>query len=104
MTPKVGTPDYVNDHGTEDGWSRLQTPSPLLINNSGCVIQSERAKSPEDLSPKSMRKQSLKRLQQLIERNKNLAPHLRSSYVVEGLLGLETEICDENHLDPERAH
>lgn len=109
VTPKVGSPDFINDMGTEEGWSRLQSPSPVSRSSSsmstgGGYGKQQRATSPEELSPKTVRRQSLQRLQEMIERNRHLKPHLRSSYVVEGLEGLATELCDENHIDPERAH
>ena len=118
VTPKVGSPVFVNDMGTEEGWSRLQSPSPVSGSSSPCPIHSEQQQQPPPSKPKSpqqdcilveeanksLKKESLRRLQQMIERNRHLAPHLRSSYVVEGLDGLDSEICDENHVDPERAH
>ena len=118
VTPKVGSPDFINDMGTEEGWSRLQSPSLVSVSSGNVCItgnsnknngnnsngQQQKVPLPEELSPKSVKKQSMRRLQTMIERNRHLAPHLRSSYVVEGLDGLDSEICDESHVDPERAH
>ena len=107
VTPKVGSPtNFINcDSGKEEGWSRLSTSSPVLPKNEGHFASSIlKENGSHELSMQEKRRESLRRLKELIERNRNLAPHLRSSYVVEGLEGLASETCDENHLDPERAH
>ena len=54
---------------------------------------------PRSMTIKKNLKQSRKRLQTIQERNRNLPPHLRSSYVFEELLGLEPNYCDSNIAD-----
>ncbi|KAI1291957.1 hypothetical protein HDE_07530 [Halotydeus destructor] len=53
---------------------------------------------PVEQTFEEVKEKSMKRLQDIIERNKNLPPHLRSSYVVEGLPGLgeEAKIIDNS--------
>ena len=76
----AGVPTYIEDPADNGAMTHLQVATP----------------SPRPVSPvvKKMSKASLKRLKDLKERNQHLPPHLRSSYVVEELPGLEPTFCE----------
>lgn len=116
VTPKVTEVAPINESGCEDGWARLRTPSPMPV-RSQMLLQHQQQQQqqqldqqqqiispPPSITPAIAKKNSLKRLQQIQERNKHLPPHMRSSYVVEEFPGLESSICDESHVNPEKGH
>lgn len=119
VTPKVTEVAPITENGSEDGWARLRTPSPMPLRSQ--VLQQHQQQQqqlqlqsdlqqqtittpPPSITPAITKKNSLKRLQQIQERNKHLPPHMRSSYVVEEFPGLESSICDESHVNPEKGH
>ena len=78
--------------------TRRPTPSKATI--SSMLLPCPSSSFTTDLSPRSQKKLSTLRLRQLHERNRNLPPHLRSSYVVEELPGLEVDLLAEEAIRP----
>jgi len=69
-----------------------------LYSSSDESLSSSTANSPEPPNTDNAKDRSIRRLALLIERNRKLPPHLRSSYVVEELPGLNR---DESMIAPE---